>query len=400
MSEAGEKKKREVNRIVDESGDPKYYVRIPRLIWATARDTYDYTFYAVVKDIAGENGECWLGTESLASLCKMSEGKAADCREFWLTTGYISGELHSTGERSVWHLKVKNIWDENTRWSENNPTIDDRLDHAAEQKESAGGGYVNRIKTCKRCRKGFTATGRRSKRCPECARAAQLEQIAVNKVIKTPTRDFLANIPEESRKCEKCEARDALELHLADVASKKIAVLCEACHDALHAPGPENEKIHGMNLPESGQLNSCDEFTGEKIHGIDFPPPVNLWHELKKNQTLKNNQTDENNQERPTALAPSPGEERRFWTQVWRAIQEQLEMQMQREKYAMYVKPAWLIGPESGKLRIGVPSDLIRDWNNSRIKTTVDRALETLVPGESPVREVDFITARPPSLGN
>lgn len=75
-------------------------------------------------------------------------------------------------------------------------------------------------------------------------------------------------------------------------------------------------------------------------------------------------------------------------------------MQMQREKYAMYVKPAWLIGPESGKLRIGVPSDLIRDWNNSRIKTTVDRALETLVPGESPVREVDFITARPPGLEN
>ena len=42
--------------IIDESGDRKYYVVTPQLVWALSRDPYDYTLWGVVKMIAGEEG--------------------------------------------------------------------------------------------------------------------------------------------------------------------------------------------------------------------------------------------------------------------------------------------------------------------------------------------------------
>ncbi len=93
-------------------------MRFPKIAWARARDTYDYTFYGVVKDIAGDTGECWLATEDLVTLCMMSAGKIADCRNYWLSTGLIVGELVQVGElKSLWHLSIKNIWDENRAWA-------------------------------------------------------------------------------------------------------------------------------------------------------------------------------------------------------------------------------------------------------------------------------------------
>lgn len=393
------KKRREINRIIDESGDPKYFVMIPRLIWARARDTFDYTFYAVVKDIAGENGECWLGTEDLARLCKMSEGKAADCREFWLSTGFITGELQSVGEgKFVWHLKICNIWEDNRRWSEDNPTIDDRIDHAVEQREQSGKGYVPNEKTCKRCHTAFTATGRRSKRCPTCAKQAQIEQTSIYKIIKMPIKDF---IPADTR-CATCGAAESIEPHLEDIATHKIIFLCESCHDTLHAP---DEKVHGMNLPGNGIIhgidypkeapdNSSDELSQKIIHGIVYPPLDKLWDESKNNQLIKNH-TGENNQERAGAnFNPPPQDDTSLWAQIWQMITDQLEMQMRRDRFAMYVKPAFVAGVQAQVLQIGVPSNRLRDWNNDYVKRSVDRLLVSLAPPDSPVREVSFVTAQ------
>jgi len=388
-------KHKETNHVIDYSGDPKYFVMIPRLIWARARDTYDYLFYAVVKDIAGENGECWLGTEDLARMCKMSEGKAADCREFWLSTGFIAGEQQSIGEgRFVWHLKIQNIWEENARWSEENPTIDDRLDHAVEQRESSGKGYVPNERICNRCQRPFTATGRRSKRCPECAKLAQMEQTAIYKIIKMPVRDFVP----AGATCAKCGCTQSIEPHLVDIATHEIIFLCEKCHDDLHRE-PAGGINYPMNYPDSaskpGEDKLSHELSGEIIHAIDYPPPDKLWDELKnnhlKNHTEKKNQEPDGSSTSPPLLLDNNG-----LIEIWQMISDQLKMQMRRDSYVMYIKPARVIGQDTNVLQIGVPSDRIRDWNNSRVKPIVARLCGGLLPPDACLQEISFITASIP----
>jgi hypothetical protein len=123
------------NAIKNESSDHEYFTITPRLVWALSRSPYDYTLWCVIKDIAGDGGECYLSTPDLARLAMMSAGKASECRQHLLSCGLLKGEMRKDPEypQPVWHIRIPNIWAKNTEWCEAHAKIAARLTHKQEQ---------------------------------------------------------------------------------------------------------------------------------------------------------------------------------------------------------------------------------------------------------------------------
>jgi hypothetical protein len=107
-----------VHKVEDQSGDHKYFVITPQLVWALARDPYDLALWWVVKMVAGDSEECYLSTPQLAALAMMSTGKVADCRRHLLQTGLLTGEIRRDPgyPQPVWHLRIPDLWQRNLKW--------------------------------------------------------------------------------------------------------------------------------------------------------------------------------------------------------------------------------------------------------------------------------------------
>lgn len=116
--------------VSEERPDRSYFTQTPRLVWALCRSPYDYILWNVVKDVAGEYGECYLSTRNLAKMCMMSVGKVVDCRDYLISIGLLEWEMkppHEYNTQDVMHLRIKDIWEENVKWSKKYSTISDRL---------------------------------------------------------------------------------------------------------------------------------------------------------------------------------------------------------------------------------------------------------------------------------
>ena len=118
------------HRVIDNSNDRKYFIITPRIVKAFARNPYDLALWDTIKDISGENGECYLDTEQLAILSGMSMGKASDCRKYWIEIGFLEGRIRKDPgyPQPVWHLTVPDLWQKNIEWCEKHPKILDRVD--------------------------------------------------------------------------------------------------------------------------------------------------------------------------------------------------------------------------------------------------------------------------------
>jgi hypothetical protein len=129
-------------RIEDNSNDRGYFTIMPRIVRAMARTPYDLAFYETVKEIAGETGECYLDTGQIATLAKMSRGKAHACRKYWIGLGFMTGEIVKNPGyiHGVYHLRLTDIWPDNFVWTKEHLDIPSRLEHA----ESLSVHVVNR----------------------------------------------------------------------------------------------------------------------------------------------------------------------------------------------------------------------------------------------------------------
>lgn len=116
-------------RVKDQSNDKRYFTITPRIVKAYARTPHDLALWETVKDIAGEDGECYLNTEQLAILCGASAGQVSNSRKYWLKIGFLKGEIRKDPgySQAVWHLTVPDIWKQNVEWCEKHPKIEDRL---------------------------------------------------------------------------------------------------------------------------------------------------------------------------------------------------------------------------------------------------------------------------------
>jgi len=116
-------------RVKDESNDKRYFTITPRIVRAFSRTPHDLALWETVKEIAGEDGECFLNTNQLAALCGMSAGKVSDSRQYWIDINFLKGEIKKDEgySQAVWHLTIPDIWQANIEWCEKHPKIADRI---------------------------------------------------------------------------------------------------------------------------------------------------------------------------------------------------------------------------------------------------------------------------------
>lgn len=126
------------NKVIDESGDPKYYIMTPQIVMALCDSPYEYTLWNAIKCVTGEVGECFLATEDLAAMAMMSAGKCSQCRKSLIDKGLLLGEIRKDPgyPQPVWHLTIPNLWTANRKWREENPSLLDRIALKREQKKS------------------------------------------------------------------------------------------------------------------------------------------------------------------------------------------------------------------------------------------------------------------------
>lgn len=116
-------------RVKDESNDHKYFTITPRIVKAYARNAHDLALWETVKDVAGENGECFLNTEQLAVLAGISTGQVSSSRKYWLKIKFLAGEVRKDPgySQAVWHLSIPDLWAKNIEYCKQYPKIADRL---------------------------------------------------------------------------------------------------------------------------------------------------------------------------------------------------------------------------------------------------------------------------------
>lgn len=129
------------NRINDESSDRAYFTITPRIVWALAEDTQEYTLWCVIKDIAGEAGECFLSTSDLALLAMQSAGSVSMRRKRLLNKGLLHGELRRDPgyPQQVWHLSIPDLWTANLDLAQELRSLRARIAYKADQKEPSPG---------------------------------------------------------------------------------------------------------------------------------------------------------------------------------------------------------------------------------------------------------------------
>lgn len=130
-----------MNKVQDESNDKNYFTLTPRIVWAKCSDPYEFTLWSVIKGIAGDDGECYLSTPDLAKLSMMSSGKVSQCRKSLINKGLLEGDLRRDPgyPQPVWHLSIPDLWPENIASSLAMPSLRERIDFKARQKEPSPG---------------------------------------------------------------------------------------------------------------------------------------------------------------------------------------------------------------------------------------------------------------------
>ncbi len=127
---------RERTTIKDRSGDGKYFVQIPRLVWALSRSPYDYMLWSVIKEIAGDQGtfECRLSTRDLAAIAMMSTGKVVDSRSYLMEAGLIEGRIEKDDlGQATWHLTIPDVMEENVKFSKSVLKLKERAKYKLNQ---------------------------------------------------------------------------------------------------------------------------------------------------------------------------------------------------------------------------------------------------------------------------
>jgi hypothetical protein len=124
------------NRIQDSSKDRAYFTMTPRLVGLLCEDPYEYTLWGIIKEIAGESGECYLSTEDLAALAMQSVGKTSQSRKRLIDIGLLEGEVRRDPgfQQPVWHLRVPDLWPRNLEMVAEITTIKDRVAFKRRQK--------------------------------------------------------------------------------------------------------------------------------------------------------------------------------------------------------------------------------------------------------------------------
>lgn len=134
-----------MNNVEQDFTDRKYFVMVPRIVLAMCEGPHEYILWSVIKDIAGDDRECYLSTEDLATLSMMSTGSVSKYRKSLVEKGLLRGEIRRDPgyPQPVWHLQIPDLWPRNVDWSMKHKKIKERIAHKKSLhlvKPSAGEG--------------------------------------------------------------------------------------------------------------------------------------------------------------------------------------------------------------------------------------------------------------------
>lgn len=126
------------NKITNNSGDRKYFNQTPMIVWMLCDDPYEYALWNTIKMITGEDGECYLSTEDLASLSMMSVGKVSTCRKSLLDKGLLEGEKRRDPgfQQQVWHIRIPDLWEDNIQLAKKYSKLKEKVEYKKLQQES------------------------------------------------------------------------------------------------------------------------------------------------------------------------------------------------------------------------------------------------------------------------
>lgn len=378
----------EINRIVDDSEDHLYFTIVPRYVWAVARDPYDFMLWSVIKDIAGEKGECYLSTPQLATLAMMSEGKVQDCRAYLIQQGVLTGEVRQDPgyPYPVWHLSIPNVWEKNLLWAKQHITLTSRIEY----KHSDGPAYNPALKKrCSRCQREFVPSGRRSHRCESCQQAAREEQMLIHSIFGSVKGKLI----KANSACQECGSQERLDLHLVETTEqgkigRRVVILCTACHNLSH-------RLLSTTPPESlPTTHSSDESNSSDglVHSSDecVPPPVpnHSWDEnihppdesvdssgentplpdeTKKNQSRFKNNTQK---KKGAEILVLPD-----FKKAWEMVLGMLRLEISKAAYQTWVASAKATAWDGATLRVAVGNEYTREWMAQRLASTIRRHL-------------------------
>lgn len=109
--------KKDKFRIVDESGDKKYFTIIPNYI-LNHSTLWDREVYIQMKRIAGEGGTCWASRKTLAIQCGMSERRLDKSLRYltehkWIERIGKKEVITKGGIQEVNEYKISDLWNTN-----------------------------------------------------------------------------------------------------------------------------------------------------------------------------------------------------------------------------------------------------------------------------------------------
>jgi hypothetical protein len=90
-----------------------YYAQIPNLIDDAGLSVYAFRLLAHIRRIAGDTGECWEGTRTLAEKCGMSVGQVSNAKAELVKRGFISITRRPIRGGFVDELRPVDVWAEN-----------------------------------------------------------------------------------------------------------------------------------------------------------------------------------------------------------------------------------------------------------------------------------------------
>ena len=114
-----------MNNLISESRDDhKYFCQIPNMVDDIGLSVYAFRLYVHLKRVAGEEGECWQSTKTLADNCRMSIGAVVNAKKELIEQRLIDVEsMEKAGGGRPYHLiRIADIWPKNmARYADDSP---------------------------------------------------------------------------------------------------------------------------------------------------------------------------------------------------------------------------------------------------------------------------------------
>jgi len=100
--------------IRDAGSERKYWTQLPNKIDDDNLDPYEFRLYVHLKRVAGDSGQCWQNTQTLASHCRMSAGKVSQAKQSLASKGLIYINTSKSDRGKPYHvITIVDIWPQN-----------------------------------------------------------------------------------------------------------------------------------------------------------------------------------------------------------------------------------------------------------------------------------------------